>query len=127
MEKNEKFQKERGIMETSTNNLTPQTLHKSPERPLETFDYSSNSNKMENSFPSNSTSTEEIDFNETWRRFLSKKIQKASSFIKKPKPHTCKVNVVTEETSLQLMISDGTFMNEVNFLFFFKKKRKKDF
>jgi hypothetical protein len=47
------------------------------------------------------------------KSFLHKKFQSASSLIKKSKTHTCKVNVVTPEECLQLVVSDGTFMNEV--------------
>lgn len=72
-------------------------------------------NVSNNGSNSTTTATEEIDFGTTLKTFVSKKLQRAHSFIKKPKPHTCKVTVVMEDgTSLQLMISDGTFMNEVN-------------
>ncbi len=47
------------------------------------------------------------------KTFLHKKFQSASSLIKKSKTHTCKVNVVTVDESLQLVVSDGTFLNEV--------------
>jgi hypothetical protein len=61
----------------------------------------------------------QVDNNEefniaTFKTFLHKKLQSASSLIKKQKTHTCKVNVVTSEGEpLQLVVSDGTFMNEV--------------
>ena len=63
------------------------------------------------------TSTDYEEIKATFKTFLNKKIQAAQSILKKPKTHTCKVNVVTTEGSLQLVVSDGTFMNEVSFLF----------
>jgi hypothetical protein len=51
----------------------------------------------------------------TVKTFFHKKLHSASNLIKKQKPHTCKVTVVTARAgSMQLMVSDGTFMSEVS-------------
>ncbi len=50
------------------------------------------------------------------KSFFHKKLHSASSLIKKQKPHTCKVVVVTDQDELQLMVSDGTFLSEVRII-----------
>jgi len=49
----------------------------------------------------------------TVKVFLQKKFQSASSLILKPKTHVCKVKVTTTEDVIELVIADGTFLNEV--------------
>eukprot|EP01119_Soliformovum_irregulare_P016390 TRINITY_DN4726_c0_g1_i4.p1 TRINITY_DN4726_c0_g1~~TRINITY_DN4726_c0_g1_i4.p1 ORF type:complete len:696 (-),score=202.19 TRINITY_DN4726_c0_g1_i4:1254-3341(-) len=59
------------------------------------------------------TSETEDEFNiSNLKTFLHKKIHSASSLILKPKTHTCKVRIVTEDDAIELAVADGTFMNE---------------
>jgi len=78
--------------------------------------------------PTTPTSSSQTDgeFNiGTVKTFFHKKLQSASSLIKKPKPHTCKVTVGTADgENIQLMVSDGTFMSEG--LVFLKGKLTKE-
>src|SRR5438874_2019442 len=54
----------------------------------------------------------------TFKIFLHKKLQSASSLIMKPKTHTFKVRVVTNDDSIELVVADGTFFNQVQHAYY---------